>query len=81
MNYRKGFRRIGAVLTYGSVLFWVGVMVYGSFLLPAIHPNGTYYNDYDLFSHFLLIYGVVPVGGYWLLYWIVCWIVAGFRGD
>ena len=91
MNYRRGFRRLGALLSLGSLAFWAALVVYGLYwewqaahldigaLPDPLHP--VRYNQWAEFARAFLLFGVVPIGAYWLLYWLLPWIIAGFRSE
>jgi hypothetical protein len=77
MNYRKGFWRIGVVLSLVEIAFWGGMLI--AALISAAVNNTPVPLNWRVFGDSILGEGVLPVGGYWLLYWVLGWIIAGFR--
>jgi hypothetical protein len=65
MNFRRGFGRIGILITVVAGLF-------GSLMLVGRGFNREVIPD-------LMSFCVYPIMGYWVLYLVVAWLVAGFR--
>jgi hypothetical protein len=77
MNYRKGFWRLGVVLTLAEIAIFVGLAIWGALILPMFEKN--VYNDWPVFRHAVWMHGVLPVAGYWLLYLVLGWVITGFK--
>jgi hypothetical protein len=78
MNYRRGFWRLGMVLTLGEIAFFGGLVMWGTLIWPMFATD-VFINNWSRFWDSLLIFGVLPVAGYWLLFWILGWVIAGFK--
>lgn len=59
MDYRRGFRRLGIVLSMGMAIYWGFFLTYGLLLSPA---------HWRVVGLAALRYGALPVAGYWLAY-------------
>jgi len=88
MNYKKGFLRIGLVISIGEAAFWTSIAIYGFWIdhTASTVPYTAYtiadnsqYNDWHSFAHGLALYGVAPIAAYWTLYWCLSWVFSGFK--
>ena len=80
LNYRRGFWRLGVVLTLAEIVFFVGLVIWGTLILPLLRADVLPPN-WSEFRRGVLTYGALPVGAYWLMYWVLGWVVRGFEDN